>query len=93
MIILGCGRRRLKSYEYGWIIEIEKTRKAGKNKGEKYWDKDTYPYPASLEKAFEIVAEREFRDAGDVSLDGVVERLEEVAKSVRKYAKMARTAL
>ena len=87
-MIINAGRRRLCSYRYGWVIEIEHTNK----KGVKVWKEDYSPYPASLSDALETVLERELMDGGDCALQDIPERLKCAIFAVRHYMEMARKA-
>lgn len=61
-MIINCGKRRLKSYRYGWQIEIQAT---DKKTGVTEWREDRPAYPANLEQACEILCERTLADGPD----------------------------
>jgi hypothetical protein len=92
-MIINCGKRRLVSYEYGWRIEIEKT-KSEKSAlaGQKYWAEDSPAYPATLAQACEMVWERELKEMPDVDITHLPEALKTAAATVRKYMQCARQA-
>ena len=87
-MIITCGKRRLRSYQYGWVIEIEHVSKSGKVT----YRTDSPGYPSSLADACEILLERELTDGPDLSIDQLPEALKTAAHTVRKYMTIARAA-
>lgn len=91
-MIIMCGKRRLVSYRYGWLIEIQQEVQSGENKGQIAWREDRPAYPASLTDALETLCERELVDGGDITLDQLPEALKQASSTVRKYMTLARAA-
>ena len=56
-MIINCGKRRLRSYTYGWMIEIQTIPEKGEKKGQIVWVEDSPAYPASLSAGLEMVLE------------------------------------
>jgi len=89
-MIIHCGKRRIKSYRYGWKIEAQKL---NKKTGEMYWEEDRPAWPATLAQACEMVAERELADhEGDIAPPELSGALRRAAGQVREYMRLAREA-
>jgi len=86
-MIIDCGKRRLVSYRYGWMIQI---RRKHKKTGEIRWREDPPAYPASLSQACQMMAERIFSDGDDITPDQIPAALKAAVHKVHLYMEQAR---
>jgi len=85
-MIIGCGKRRIVSYTYGWKIEIEKEKsEKSKDVGEVHWVEDSPAYPATLAQALGMVRERILKDMPDTDIADLPEALKAASEAVQKY--------
>lgn len=91
-MIINCGNRRLKSYQYGWRIEIRKQREKKDGSKETVWIEDSPAYPSTLASACEMVAERLLKDKGSVGIEDLEKEARNASQQVRKYLAEARKA-
>lgn len=88
-MIIPCGKRRLVSYRYGWMIQIQRHNKIT---DEMEWREDRPAYPANLAQACEMLCERVLTDADTCEPDDLVDALRNAARDVKACFAEARAA-
>lgn len=88
-MIINCGTRRLKSYQFGWMIQ---KREIDSKTGETRWREDRPAYPNGLAHACQMLLERELRDGGDCDIKQLPARLDAAYEAVLGYMDRARKA-
>lgn len=88
-MIIECGKRRLVSYRYGWMIQIKHQ---NKKSGALEWQEDRPAYPSSLAAALETLLERILTDGPDLTPGQLPDALREAGREVRRYLAEARAA-
>lgn len=87
-MIIRCKDRRIIADRYGYRIEIQKTLgKKSKTPGEKVWTEDAPAYPSTLTHALEMIFEREVKDSGEITPDGLLDTLKACIERSRQYMK------